>query len=42
MKMVIARVHGFVDSNLVKTLSKNNTIYDIDIIASIKDGVKKQ
>lgn len=40
MKILITGVHGFVGSNLVKALSKNNTIYGLDIIDPIKDGVK--
>ena len=40
MKILITGVHGFVGSNLVKELSKNNLIYGLDIIDPIKDGVK--
>ena len=40
MKILITGVHGFVGSNLVKALAKNNTIYGLDIIDPIKDGVK--
>jgi len=40
MKILITGVHGFVGSNLVKALSKDNTIYGLDIIDPIKDGVK--
>ncbi len=40
MKILITGVHGFVGSNLVKALSKEHTIYGLDIIDPIKDGVK--
>lgn len=40
MKILITGVHGFVGTNLVKALSKDNTIYGLDIIDPIKDGVK--
>ena len=40
MKILITGVHGFVGSNLVKALAKDNTIYGLDIIDPIKDGVK--
>ena len=40
MKILITGVHGFVGSNLVKALSKEHTIYGLDIISPIKDGVK--
>lgn len=40
MKILITGVHGFVGSNLVKTLSKNITIYGLDIISPIKAGVR--
>ena len=40
MKILITGVHGFVGSNLVKALSKEHTIYGLDIIAPQKDGVK--
>ena len=40
MKILITGVHGFVGSNLVKALSKDNTIYGLDIIDPIKEGVK--
>lgn len=40
MKILITGVHGFVGSNLVKALSKNNIIYGLDIISPIKDGVR--
>jgi len=40
MKILITGVHGFVGSNLVKALSKEHTIYGLDIISPMKDGVK--
>lgn len=40
MRILITGVHGFVGSNLVKALAKDNTIYGLDIIDSTKDGVK--
>ena len=40
MKILITGVHGFVGGNLVKALSKEHTIYGLDIIAPVKDGVK--
>jgi len=40
MKILITGVHGFVGSNLVKALSKENTIYGLDIISPNKEGVR--
>lgn len=40
MKILITGVHGFVGTNLVKALAKDNIIYGLDIIDPIKDGVK--
>lgn len=40
MIILITGVHGFVGSNLVKSLSKEHTIYGLDIISPKKDGVK--
>jgi nucleoside-diphosphate-sugar epimerase len=40
MKILITGVHGFVGTNLVKALSKENIIYGLDIISPIKDGVR--
>ena len=40
MKILITGVHGFVGSNLVKSLSKEHTIYGLDIVAPVKDGVR--
>lgn len=39
MNVLITGVHGFVGSNLVLSLKKNNTIYGLDIVAPEKDGV---
>lgn len=39
MKILITGVHGFVGTNLVKALSKEHTIYGLDIINPSKDGV---
>lgn len=40
MKILITGVHGFVGSNLVKSLDKNHTIYGLDIVRPSKEGVK--
>ena len=40
MKILITGVHGFVGSNLVKALSRENEIFGLDIIAPQKDEVK--
>jgi nucleoside-diphosphate-sugar epimerase len=40
MKILITGVHGFVGSNLVKALSKDNLIYGLDIVSPIKEGVR--
>ena len=40
MKILITGVHGFVGTNLVNALSKKHTIYGLDIIAPVKDGVR--
>lgn len=39
MRILITGVHGFVGSNLVKALSKEHTIYGLDIISPKKEGV---
>lgn len=41
MKILITGIHGFVGSNLVAALSKEHTIYGLDIIAPAKEGVVK-
>lgn len=40
MKILITGVHGFVGSNLVEALRKEHTIYGLDIISPVKDGVR--
>lgn len=40
MKILITGVHGFVGTNLVKALSKEHTIYGLDIVSPTKEGVK--
>ena len=40
MKILITGVHGFVGSNLVKALSKENLIYGLDIVSPTKEGVR--
>lgn len=41
MKILITGVHGFVGINLVEALSKEHTLYGLDIIAPEKEGVVK-
>lgn len=40
MKILITGVHGFVGSNLVKVLSKDNIIYGLDIVSPVKEGIR--
>ena len=40
MRILITGVHGFVGSNLVQALSKNYTIYGLDIVSPVKEGVE--
>lgn len=40
MKLLITGVHGFVGTNLVQALSVDNTIYGLDIVAPMTDGVR--
>lgn len=40
MRILITGVHGFVGSNLVEALKTEHTIYGLDIISPLKDGVK--
>lgn len=40
MKILITGVHGFVGSNLVKVLSKEHTVYGLDIVSPHKKGVR--
>ena len=41
MKILITGVHGFVGSNLVKSLGENHEIYGLDIISPEKSGIIK-
>ena len=41
MRILITGVHGFVGSNLVAYLAKDNTIYGLDIVAPEKEGIEK-
>ena len=40
MKILITGVHGFVGSNLVDALKKEHTIYGLDIVSPLKEGVR--
>lgn len=40
MKILITGVHGFVGNNLVDALKEKHTIYGLDIVSPIRDGVK--
>lgn len=40
MRILITGVHGFVGSNLVKSLSKEHTIFGLDIVSPIKEGIQ--
>lgn len=40
MKLLITGVHGFVGSNLVEALKNKHTLYGLDIVSPIKDGVR--
>lgn len=40
MKILITGVHGFVGSNLVESLKNEHTIYGLDIILPMKEGVR--
>lgn len=41
MKILITGIHGFVGSNLVEYLKKDNEIYGLDIVSPEKDGIVK-
>lgn len=41
MRILITGVYGFVGSNLVKALKKENEIYGLDIVSPEKEGVVK-
>lgn len=40
MKILITGIHGFVGSNLVEAMKGQHTIYGLDIVNPIKDGVE--
>lgn len=40
MKILITGVHGFVGTNLVKALSREHTIYGLDIVSPLKEDVR--
>lgn len=39
--ILITGIHGFVGSNLVKALKATHTIYGLDIVSPVKEGIKK-
>jgi nucleoside-diphosphate-sugar epimerase len=41
MKVLITGIHGFVGSNLVNALKAQHTIYGLDIVAPMKEGITK-
>ena len=41
MNILITGVHGFVGSNLVAYLKESNTIYGLDIVSPVVDGVEQ-
>jgi len=41
MNILITGIHGFVGSNLTNALKGSHTIYGLDIISPVKDGVEK-
>lgn len=41
MNILITGIHGFVGSNLVNALKKEHTLYGVDIVAPVKEGVEK-
>lgn len=41
MNILITGIHGFVGSNLIKKLSKEHTLYGLDIVSPNKEGVKQ-
>lgn len=41
MNILITGIHGFVGSNLVNALKKEHTLYGVDIVAPVKEGVVK-
>ena len=41
MKILITGIHGFVGANLVTSLKQHHTLYGLDIVSPIKEGVEK-
>lgn len=41
MKILITGIHGFVGSNLVIALKEHHTLYGLDIVSPLKEGVEK-
>lgn len=41
MRILITGIHGFVGSNLVADLAKENELFGLDIVAPEKEGVTK-
>lgn len=41
MKILITGIHGFVGSNLVRYMSSEHTIYGLDIVSPVREGVEK-
>ena len=41
MKILITGIHGFVGSNLVVALKDRHSLYGLDIVAPLKEGIKK-
>ncbi len=39
MKILITGIHGFVGSNLVKAFASKHTIYGLDIVAPVREGI---
>ena len=40
MNILITGIHGFVGSNLVSSLKGRHTLYGLDIVTPVKDGVE--
>lgn len=41
MKILITGIHGFVGSNLVVALKEHHTLYGLDIVSPLKEGVER-
>ena len=41
MKILITGIHGFVGSNLVIALKEHHTLYGLDIVSPLKEGVER-